>query len=133
MLKSDRRLLTQLAAVTAVNMIANAFSFQIAYQVLNVPLPFADALLIALLTSLSIVVSITPGNLGVQEVVVGLTSGLLRGSVDQGVLASLLIRVAALFPAFGLGPVFSALLVRRPGPAHPDGQTVEPKDGDHTD
>jgi uncharacterized membrane protein YbhN (UPF0104 family) len=129
-LKSDRRLLAQLAALTAVNIVAKALSFQVAYRALGVSLPFADALLIALLTALTIVVSITPGNLGVQEAVVGLTSGLLRGDVDQGVLASLLIRVATLGPAFGLGPLFSALLVRRSDSAHDDGLAVSKEGGD---
>jgi uncharacterized membrane protein YbhN (UPF0104 family) len=130
LLKSDRRLLAQLAVLTAVNSTVNAVSFQVAYQALGALLPFADALLITLLSALTIVVSITPGNLGVQEAVVGLTSGLLGGNVDQGVLASLLIRVGALLPAFGLGPVFSALLARRLGPAADESPTASEENDD---
>jgi hypothetical protein len=78
------------------------------------------------MTSFSLLVRITPGNLGIQEAVVSLSSGLLGIGTGQGLLVSLLIRVATMIPTFTLGPVFSFLLTRKlaisqeASPAAPD-------------
>jgi uncharacterized membrane protein YbhN (UPF0104 family) len=111
--RSDRRLLIRVVLYELVGIVFNAFTFWIAYRALGIFLPFPSALLVSLVTGFSIVISITPGNWGVQEAVVALTSTLVGGGTEQGLAAALLIRAATLASAFTLGPVFSYVLSRR--------------------
>lgn len=110
--KSDWALLSKLVAYTLVNILLNAASFWVAYDTLGSPVTFGAALLIGLLGSISILVRITPGNLGIQEAVLSLSSALIGAGADEGLLAALLIRAATLAPVFSLGPFFSLLLTR---------------------
>jgi uncharacterized membrane protein YbhN (UPF0104 family) len=113
LVKNDRLLLTKLVAYTLVNVFLNGLSLWIAYDALGSRISFRSALLIGLMTSFSLLVRITPGNLGIQEAVVSLSSGLLGIGTTQGLLAALLIRGATVVPAFTLGPVFGFLLTRK--------------------
>ncbi len=110
--KSDRPLLARLAVYSFFNILLNGLSFWVAYTALGLSISFSAALLISLVAVFTILVNITPGNLGIQEAVVSLSSGLLGAGAAEGLLAALLIRAAMLIVAFTLGPIFSFLLTR---------------------
>lgn len=112
LVKNDRSLLLKLIAYSLVNISLNGLSFWVAYQSLGSPISFAAALLVGLLAVFSILINVTPGNLGIQESVISLSSGLLGAGVGQGLLVGLLIRAATVVSAFTLGPIFSFLLTR---------------------
>jgi uncharacterized membrane protein YbhN (UPF0104 family) len=111
LVKNDQVLLAKLVAYTLVNISLNALCIWVAYDALGFPVPFRSALLVGLLTSFSLLIGITPGNLGIQEAVVSLSSGLLGIGTGQGLLAALLVRGATILPAFTLGPIFSFSLI----------------------
>ncbi len=111
--RSDRLLLVRVVSYELLGVGFNACTFWIAYHALGISLPFPLALLVSLVTGFSIVISITPGNWGVQEAVVTLTSTLVGAGTEEGLAAALLIRAATLASAFTLGPVFSYVLSRR--------------------
>jgi uncharacterized membrane protein YbhN (UPF0104 family) len=113
LVRSDGSLLVRLVILTLLNLFLNGASLWVAYYSLSSQIPFGTALLIGLLTSFSLLIRITPGNLGIQEAVVSLSSGLLGTGADEGLLAALLLRAATLVWAFTLGPVFAFLLTRR--------------------
>ena len=112
LIKKDMPLLTRLVAFALVNIVLNGFSFWVAYGALGSPVSFRGALLVGLLAAFSILVNVTPGNLGVQEAVVSLSSELLGMGVGQGLLVALLIRAATLILVLTLGPIFGFLLTR---------------------
>lgn len=111
--KSDQVLIAKLVAYTLVNILLSGFSFWIAYDALGSRISFRSALLLGLLTSFSLLIRITPGNLGIQEAVVSLSSGLLGIGTGPGLLVALLVRAATLVLAFTLGPIFSFLLTSK--------------------
>jgi uncharacterized membrane protein YbhN (UPF0104 family) len=113
LVKNDQGLLTRLVGLTLANIVLSGVSFWVAYDALGSRIPFRSALLVGLLTSFSLLVRITPGNLGIQEAIISLSSGLLGIGTAPGLLAALLIRGTTLIPAFTLGPVFSLLLTRK--------------------
>jgi uncharacterized membrane protein YbhN (UPF0104 family) len=113
LVKNDRILLAKLVAYALVNVFLNGLSFWIAYDALGSRISFRNALLIGLLTSFALLIRITPGNLGIQEAAVSLSSGLLGTGTGQGLLVALLIRGATLVPTFTLGPIFSLLLTHQ--------------------
>ena len=119
--KRDMSLLTRLVAFALVNIVLNGLSFWVAYAALRSSVSFGAALLVGLLAAFSILVNVTPGNLGVQEAVIGLSSELLGTGSGQGLLVALLIRAATLILVFTLGPLFSLLLTRELGADAPGG------------
>lgn len=117
-IKKDAALLSRLVAFTLINVALNGLSFWVAYGALGSWVSFRVALLVGLLAAFSILLNVTPGNLGVQEAVIGLSSRLLGTGVGEGLLVALLIRASTLVPVLALGPLFSFLLTRELG-AHP--------------
>ena len=96
-------------------MMTNGLSFWIAYNALGTAVPFTSAFLVSLFVSFSLLINITPGNLGIQEIIVGLSSGLLGIGAGLGLAAALLVRASAMLIAFSLGPIFSVFLTRKLG------------------
>jgi uncharacterized membrane protein YbhN (UPF0104 family) len=115
MIRKDGRLLSTIVVYAAINMMTNGLSFWIAYNALGTAVPFTSAFLVSLFVSFSLLINITPGNLGVQEVIVSLSSGLLGIGAGLGLVAALLVRASAMLIAFSLGPLFSVFLARKLG------------------
>lgn len=112
LIRNDRALLRQLVAYTLCHILLNSLSFWWAYRSIGHMLSFAAALLTSLMTAFSILISLAPANLGVQEAVISFSAELLGFGVGSGFVVALLIRAATLVVAFTLGPLFSFLLTR---------------------
>lgn len=120
MIRKDRLFLEKLVLYVFVNIAINGLSFYLAYIALGSDVTFLASLVVSLLTSFSLLVNLTPGNLGIQEAVTSLSSALLGLGAGLGLLVALIIRAASLLPVVGLGPVFSYFLTKelaagRPG------------------
>ena len=113
LIKNDKALLVKLIIYSLINIILNGFLFLAAYSATGSAVPFTTALLVSLLSVFSLLVRITPGNFGIQEAIISLSSEMLGAGVGIGLLVSLLIRAASLISAFTLGPIFSFLLTRK--------------------
>jgi uncharacterized membrane protein YbhN (UPF0104 family) len=113
LIRKDAALLFTIVVYTAVNIAVNGLSFWIAYSALGAAVPFTSALLVSLFISFSLLINVTPGNIGVQEAIVGLSSGLLGLGAGLALVAAILVRASALLVAFTLGPIFSVLLSRK--------------------
>jgi len=112
-IKRDPLLLGKLAIYTLANILLNGLSFWLAFVALaDFSLSFGIIFLISLFSSFSILLKITPGNLGISEAVITLSSGILGVGAGLGLLAALVIRAVSLILIFTLGPVFSFLLAR---------------------
>lgn len=112
-LKQDRALLFRLVILTLGIILLNGISFWLAYWALNLRIPFLTGIILGLVAAFSIFINLTPGNLGVQEAIVGLSAELLGSNAGEGVLAVLVIRAVTIICAFTLGPFFSYLLSRK--------------------
>jgi uncharacterized membrane protein YbhN (UPF0104 family) len=111
-IRSDKMLLTKVSSLTVANIFLFGAAYWYAFSVLGTTLPFSVAVLIGLLTVFSRIISITPGNFGIQEATTSLISGLLGAGADSGLLAALLIRASSIIVVFALGPLFSYFLTR---------------------
>jgi len=113
LIKKDSILLVKLALYTLANILLNGISFWLAFIALyGTSLSFGKIFLISLFSSFSVLIKITPGNLGVFEGIVSLGSGIVGVGASVGLIVSLLIRTASLIPIFTLGPIFSLVLTR---------------------
>lgn len=110
LMKSNPVLLGKLIVLTLFNILLGGSSLWLAFDALGYPIPGLDAILVTLLQAFSLLIMITPGNLGVQEIVVSLSSGLLGYGLGAGLLAALLIRAVTVLFILTHGPLFSYLL-----------------------
>ncbi|MBN1662091.1 MAG: flippase-like domain-containing protein [Deltaproteobacteria bacterium] len=108
--RRDGALWGKLIALTFFNIAAGGLLYFMAFASIGFAVPFTVALLIYLLTSFTILINITPGNLGVQEAAASLAAAILGAGADQGLLAALIVRAVTILSAFALGPIFSYLL-----------------------
>ena len=110
-IKADKALLFKVAIYTLLGIALNGLSFWVAFRALaDFPVSFGAVFLISLLSVFSILFNLTPSNFGIQEAIISLTSGIFDMGTGLGLMASLLIRVTSLIPAFTLGPIFSFVL-----------------------
>ena len=110
--RGDGKLVAKLASLTLMNALLGALMYYTAFHALGYPVPARVALVIYLVTSFSLFINLTPGNLGIQEAVAGLSAGMLGAGADLGLLASLMTRAAMVASSFALGPFFSVALTR---------------------
>ena len=75
------------------------------------------ALVIVLVTPLNVLGAIVPGNLGINEALVGIIVMAFGGSATDGVVAATLGRVARLLPTVVLGSIASHRILSQLGPA----------------
>jgi len=109
-IRRDRALWGKLIALTFFNVAAGGLLFFVAFASIGFAVPFTVALLIYLLTSFTLLINITPGNLGVQEAAASLAAAILGAGADMGLLAALIVRAVTILSAFALGPIFSYML-----------------------
>ena len=69
--------------------------YYVVFNVLNNPVSIFDCVIISMLVSITGYVSIFPGNMGIREIVVGLSAYSLEYSFDYGVIATTLDRIIA--------------------------------------
>jgi len=112
LIKNDKSLLIKLIIYSLINILLNGFLFLVAYKATGCAVHFTVPLLVSLLSVFSLFVKITPGNFGIQEAIISLSSEMVGAGAGIGLLVSLLIRAALLIPAFTFGPIFSFLLTR---------------------
>lgn len=113
LIRNDRPLILRFAGYTFLNIFTNGLLFFIAYKSLGADILFSHALMISLIAVFSLLVNITPANLGVQEAVVSIASGGLGQGIGEGLVVVLLIRAATMLLVFTLGPVFVLVLGNR--------------------
>lgn len=103
----------RLVAWTVVVLLMQAARLYVAFRAVGVSVNVVEMLLIGSLVSMSFVVSLTPGNLGIKEGVTVLAAALVGVPPDTALLASLVDRGAALVVAFTVGALSLGALTRR--------------------
>jgi len=112
-IKQDQALLLKSVGYTLLHVLSNCISFWLAYTALGVAVPFWAAILVSLIAMCSIVIKITPGNLGIQELAISLSTSLIGFDANEGLIMSLLIRMSSLLIIFTAGPIFSLWLTKK--------------------
>ena len=82
------------------------------FRVFGFDIDFIKCLFLASLGSLSILISITPAGLGINEAVIVFSALTIGITPAQSLLVALLGRVISFLVLFILGPIFSALLIK---------------------
>ncbi len=82
------------------------------YKAFNLSVPLMVVLIIAILSTLSIFLALTPAGLGVTELVITLSSTFIGLTAVEGVYVALLDRLSSVIVAFSFGIISSYILMR---------------------
>jgi len=113
LIKRDKKLLTKLISYTLANIILNTLAFWVACSALGFTISLFASVIISLVAAFSIVIKITPANLGIHEAIIGFSAPLVGIGAGEGLMTALVIRGTGIIVIFLLGTLFSYLLTKQ--------------------
>jgi len=108
--RSNGHLLLCVTALGVLSIAVHAARTYLAYRALSVHVEFVPVLLLAITVQFTALVKITPGNLGIIEGAIAVTSSILGIGFEEGLAAAGVIRASSLLMVFTAGPLFTYLL-----------------------
>jgi uncharacterized membrane protein YbhN (UPF0104 family) len=113
LIKNNKRIILATVLISSIQVIFVAINTTIFYSVFNIELSFFKALFIASVSSIAILVSITPGNLGLGDAINVFSATIIGVGLTGAVAAIVLGRAINLLITFILGPIFSYILMKQ--------------------
>lgn len=110
-IKRDKGLIIKISLLLLVNHLLAAAELFAGYSAFSISVSIADVILLGVISCFSMVIRVTPANLGIHEVLVALSSHLLGVGFEEGLLAAGLLRVVSLFIAILSAGTFGAFLL----------------------
>ncbi len=114
-LKGNRPLFLKMSALLTASLVAQGTMLLAGYAALSIPVDLLPVLLVAVFAQCTVLIKITPGNLGVTEVAIAVGSEAAGIGFDRGLAVAAVIRAVLLVVVFGLGGVFTYLLSKTVG------------------
>lgn len=114
LIRRNRKVIFISTFVSIINLVIVACMSFLEFKAFGVSLPLSGYLLLASINALSLLISITPGSLGIKEAILVFTSTVL--GVDPGIALAVAIldRLISLIVLFILGPIYSYILIKKP-------------------
>lgn len=94
-------------------LLMSSLLFYLIFNQIQTPLPFSQCVFLISLLSISMLVPITPGNLGIAETIIGSLTHFLYGDFTQGFMAVILFRLSQFTVSASLGGLFLSYFVSR--------------------
>jgi uncharacterized membrane protein YbhN (UPF0104 family) len=110
--KTHRAAALGYAASLALTLVVSVPRLSLVFEAVGSPVPLVDVLAIRLLVSVFMLVTITPGNLGIREGAVAFSAQLLGIDATAALFAALIERALNMLFVFALGALFGRLLLR---------------------
>lgn len=82
----------------------------VSFRVIDISVDLLSILIVQSLVVFSMVLSVTPGNLGIKEGIIGLLATMIGVSLDNAIMAAAIDRAAAMVIVFAFGSVFHFIL-----------------------
>jgi uncharacterized protein (TIRG00374 family) len=105
----NSRLLAIVAILSVMTFIIQVSSFYFAYLAIGKNITVFNVAFVYLVSSITELLSVTPSNLGIREVVISLSSKAIGCSVEEGFVVAAIIRIAAMANFITFGTVFLIL------------------------
>jgi len=112
LIKNNKRVIIIITLVSLIQLIIGAFMLYLQFRVFGIEIDFIKCLFLASIGSLSILISITPAGLGINEAVIVFSALTIGITPAHSLSVALLGRVISFLVLFILGPIFSALLIK---------------------
>lgn len=109
--KHNRRLLIKILLLKFIFIVIMAIKLYWAFKAIGVETNLLNILIVQSLVVFSMVLSLTPGNLGVREGIIGLLASMLGIPLKEAVLGAIVDRVVMMCVVIFLGLIFTKILV----------------------
>ncbi len=113
LIKNNKRVIFLTSIVTLVQILLSTLMLYLQFLTFGIEISFASALFLSAIGSLSLLVAITPGNLGVGEAITVFSALAIGITPAQSLSAALLGRAVSMAVLFVLGPIFSYALMKK--------------------
>ncbi|MBS3167452.1 flippase-like domain-containing protein [Candidatus Woesearchaeota archaeon] len=111
-IKKNKSLMFKTTLIALMQFIFIAISYNLAYSSIGYKLPFIYAIIITSINSLALLIAITPGNLGISEIINVFVANLIKIPVIESVLAMLIWRITNVLLILLLGMPSTYLLLK---------------------
>ena len=118
--KDNTQLLVPICCFSLCFLLLSAARLYWAFLSIGIDVHWLKILLVQAFSGFLLVVSITPGNLGIREGFIGLFASVLGISVKQAILGALVDRIMMMIVIFVFGIIYSKLLLSRLSPVSID-------------
>ncbi|MDP1728798.1 MAG: lysylphosphatidylglycerol synthase transmembrane domain-containing protein [archaeon] len=112
LIRKNKKVVSICIFVTLITLLIGAFSIIISYHIFGINISFVSALFLACIGSLSLLVQLTPGNLGVGEAIAVFSALVIGITPAQSLPVAILGRIVQMIVLFILGPIFSYKLLK---------------------
>jgi len=113
LIKHNKRVIAVTILITFVQIMLGSVMLWLQFRVFGISVGFVPCLFLSSIGNLSILVGITPGNLGIGEAITVFSALTIGITPAQSLSAALLGRAVSLVVLFILGPIFSYVLMRK--------------------
>jgi len=113
LIKHNKQIIVLTSVVTLVQILLGSLGMWLQFRVFGLEVPFVAAVFLSAIGNLSLLIGLTPGNLGVHEAVVVFSARTIGISAAESLSVALLGRAVSLVVLFVLGPIFSWLLIKK--------------------
>jgi len=111
-IRKDKKIILLTVLVSFAQLILSALGTIVVYNIFGVNVEFTKAIFIVSLSSLSIVIAITPGNLGIGDAVSIFSANIMGIALNHAVAAAILLRIINIIGIIILTPIFSYSLMK---------------------
>lgn len=112
LIKNNKKIIFSTAIISLVQLTIGTINTMITYSIFGIHMGFFKALFITSIGYVSIIVAITPGNLGVGDAINVFSATIIGIGLKEAVAATVLGRAISLVVIFILGPIFSYILLK---------------------
>ncbi len=113
LIKNNKRVIAVTTIITLIQILLSTLMLYLQFLTFGIEISFASALFLSAIGNLSILIGITPGNLGVGEAIIVFSALTIGITPAESLSAALLGRAVSLVVLFILGPIFSYMLLKK--------------------
>ena len=113
LIKNNKRLLFFIIVLSSLQILISAWMLQLQFHVFGIGISFMKVLFLTSISSLGIIIGITPAGLGIQEAITVFSALTLGISPVQSLSVALLGRAISFVVLFILGPICSWWLLKK--------------------
>src|SRR3989344_535422 len=111
LIKNNKKIILVISILTLIQTFVSALSGYLSFHVFGIEISFIEALFLTSIGTISIIIAVTPANLGIGEAI-GVFSALTLGITPaQSLTVAVLGRAISFITLFIMGPVFSYKLI----------------------
>ncbi len=118
LIKNNKKVILMAIITTTGSLLISAIYTVISYHIFGIEINLIKSLFLASIGFLSIIISITPGNLGVYEAIAVFSALILGITPAQSLTVAIVWRIVQMLVMFTLGPIFSYILIKHKPKVH---------------